>query len=434
MKRSFFVKLLCVFCFNLIFVNSFFAYAEDKPEPNSESAVLVDYNTGRILFEKNPDAKLFPASTTKIMTGILAIENLNMDDIVSISQTAIDVDRDGSNMGLLWNEEISILNLVYGLLVHSANDAANALAENVSGSIEEFVALMNKKAQELGMSNTNFENTHGYHNDNHYTTARDLATLCRYAMQNERFRQVVGTPQYQIAPTNKYDEVRYLTSNNALINPNKGRTYLYSPAKGIKTGHTSVAGACFTSYAEKDNMKLICVTMKAGSSGDSFKDTINLFEYGFNNYSFVEIADTTEVICTREVKWGKGDSHAIINVTSPVMALLPKNYNKEKLTKEFSKEGELTAPVLAGEKIGEVKYIYDGKVIGEASLTVKEDVKRSLSKMIFGTIFKYVVNMWVIVPLGIIAVILLIKRSIAIKRAEEMRRRRRNSNRRNFYK
>lgn len=429
MKKIFALVLLCF----LVMGNSL-AFAENEPAPASESAILLDFDTGRVLFSKNPDAKLYPASTTKIMTGILAIENLNMDTVVSINQTAIDVDRDGSNMGLLWNEEISLLDLTYGLLVHSANDAANALAENVSGSIDEFVVLMNKKAAELGMTNTNFVNTHGYHNDNHYTTAKDLSILCRYAMQNALFRQIVATPQYQIAPTNKYDEIRYMTSNNALINPNKGRTYLYSAAQGIKTGHTSVAGACFTCYAERDNMRLITVTMKAPSSGDSFKDTIALMEYGFNNYKFTEIAKTTDVVATREIKWASGDSHRIIYVTSPVTALIPKNYNAEKLTKEFTLPDEIKAPVKAGTVLGEIKYFYDGEEVGSASLTITEDVKRSFFKMIFGTLIKWLVNMWVIIPLGIIVVFLLIKRAIAIKKAEEMRRRRKNSNRRNFYR
>ena len=429
MKKIFVLVILCFFAFCNVSV-----FAENEPAPASESAVLLDFDTGRVLFSKNPDTRLYPASTTKIMTGILAIENLNMDTVVSISQTAIDVDRDGSNMGLLWNEEISILDLTYGLLVHSANDAANALAENVSGSIDEFVVLMNKKAAELGMTNTNFVNTHGYHNDNHYTTAKDLSILCSYAMKNELFRQIVATPQYQIAPTNKYEEIRYMTSNNALINPNKGRTYLYSAAKGIKTGHTSVAGACFTCYAERDNTKLITVTMKAPSSGDSFKDTIALMEYGFNNYKFTEIAKTSDVVATREIKWASGDSHRIIHVTAPVTALIPKNYEEDKLTKEFSLPEEIKAPVKAGEILGEVKYFYDGEEVGSASLTVSENVKRSFFKMVFGSILKWVVNMWVIFPLGVIVVILLIKRAIAVKKAEEMRRRRKNSNRRNFYR
>ena len=423
-----------VLCISIVFGGGFWAFADKEPVPASESAILLDLRTGRVLFEKNSDLRLYPASTTKIMTGILAIENLNMDTVVSISQTAIDVDRDGSNMGLLWNEEISILDLTYGLLVHSANDAANALAENVSGSIDEFVALMNKKAAELGMTNTNFVNTHGYHNDNHYTTAKDLSVLCRYAMQNELFRQIVSTPQYQIAPTNKYEEIRYMTSNNALINPNKGRTYLYSDAQGIKTGHTSVAGACFTCYAERDNMKLITVTMKAPSSGDSFKDTIDLMEYGFNNYKYTEIAKTTDVVATREIKWASGDRHRVVYVTTPVTALLPKNYDAEKLTKEFTLPEEIKAPVKAGDILGEITYFYDGEEVGSASLTITVDAKRSFFKMIFGSILGWILNVWVMLPLGIIAVLLLIKRAIAVKRAEEMRRRRKNSNRRNFYR
>lgn len=433
MKKSLFFKIVvCLMCIGLVLPQGI-SFA-DSPSVASESAVLMDWVTGTVLFEKNPDTKLYPASTTKVMTGILAIEYLDPEQIVTISQTAIDIDRDGSNIGLLWNEEISVSNLIYGLLVSSANDAANALAENVSGNIEEFVKLMNAKAKELGMSNTNFVNTHGYHNDNHYTTARDLAVLCRYAMQNEMFRHVVGTAQYEIAPTNKYEEVRPLSNNNALINPNKGWTHHYSPAKGIKTGHTSVAGACLTAYAEKDNMKLISVTMKAPSSPESFVDTKNLFEYGFNNFSHFELANTKDVICKHEVKWAKGDDNIVVKAKDTVSGLLPKNYDKEKLVKEISIKDDLYAPVKMGEVIGEIKYRYDEKEVGYAELTVGEDVSRSVFQMIFDSIFTYIVNMWVIFPLGLIVAVLLIKRTMEIKRQEEMRRRRKNKNRQEFYR
>ena len=165
-------------------------------------------------------------------------------------------DRDGSNLGILSGEELTVEQLLYGLLVHSANDAANVLAEQVSGSIEAFVELMNTKAAELGMKDTHFVNTHGYHDDNHYTTARDMAKLALYAVQNETFQKIVSTATYDIPPTNKYTKVRNLSNNNALINPMKGQKYLYSPAKGIKTGHTSKAGHCLLSEAEKNDLHL----------------------------------------------------------------------------------------------------------------------------------------------------------------------------------
>lgn len=431
MKKSLIlVVLMCLLCVNL-FVPAAFA---DKPSLVSEGAILMDYKTGSILFEKNVDKKLYPASTTKVMTGIIAIEQLNMDEVVKISQSAIEIDRDGSNMGLLYDEEITIRDLVYGLLVHSANDAANALAENVSGTIDEFVSLMNKKARELGMSNTSFTNTHGYHEETHYTTPRDLAILCRYAMQNDIFRQIVATPQYQIAPTNKYAEIRYLTSNNAMINSNKGHTYLYPYAKGIKTGYTSDAGASLTSFAEKDGLSLICVTMNGETSKDSFTDTISLFEYGFSNYCYSEIIDEKEVVIKHPIRWQKGDDHAIINVANPVSALLPKKYDKQKIEREIVMKEKLTAPIEKGEKVGEIKFLYDGKQIASEELTVGEKVKRSTIKMVFGTIFGFIFGKWVMIPLGTIVVIILIMRTIAIKKAEKRRKRQREYNRQKFYR
>ena len=430
MKKGLFIGL-CVLLMSVVFCENILAAEEPKPE--AASAILMDVSSGRTLYEKDADARLYPASTTKIMTGILAIERLDMSAAVTVSASAVDVERDGSNMGLLTDEQLTAEQLVYGLLVHSANDAANALAEQVSGSVASFVELMNAKAAELGMVNTHFVNPHGYHDDNHYTSARDLALLCDYAVKNEIFKTVVGTAQYQIPPTNKYKEVRHLSSNNALINPNKGRTFLYSPAKGIKTGHTSMAGACLTSYAEQDGMSLIAVVLKAPSSNASFKDSLGLLKYGFNSYEYVQLGDTGQILATSEVEWAKNNDKALFHLAEPFSSLMPKDYDKAAVTTEVRLPEKLKAPLEAGASLGEIIYSYNGEEIGRAALCLSKPVSRSIFRMIFGSFCKYVLNLWVMLPLGVLALTLLIRRSIAIRRAEEMRRKRKNYNRRNFY-
>ena len=172
--------------------------------PHAEAALLMDMNSGRLIYGKNIDERLYPASTTKMMTGILALESGHMGETATATYEALkDITLEDSHMGILIGEELTMTDLINGMLVYSANDAANVIAIQVAGSMDAFVDMMNAKAQELGMTNTHFVNACGTHNDDHYTTARDLAILARYCMQNETFRSIVSQPTYHIAPTNK---------------------------------------------------------------------------------------------------------------------------------------------------------------------------------------------------------------------------------------
>lgn len=413
-----------------------FAEESKQPDIKATSAVLVDSASGRVLYEKEAKAKCYPASTTKIMTGLLALENLNLGDAVTASATAVDVDRDGSNMGILEGEILTVEQLLYGLMVHSANDAANVLAEAVSGSLSAFVEKMNTRAAELGMENTHFANPHGYHDDNHYTSAYDLYLLAKVAMQNEVFAKIVGTPTYEIPPTNRYKETRSLSNNNALINPMKGRKYLYSAATGVKTGHTSKAGNCLVSSAEKNGSSFLCVVLNAPNENGtnySFADTISLLDYGFQNFKTQTISDTEEILATKEVKWAAGNAQAVLTAKEPFTALLPADFDKASLEKTLTVEEGIKAPLAEGETVGKITYTYDGTVIGETELVNKKVIKRSYMRMIFGTLLHWILSVWVMVPLGIIVAVLLVLRWREMKRRQKRRRQRKYANRRNFY-
>lgn len=413
-----------------------FSEESKQPDIKATSAVLVDSASGRILYEKEAKAKCYPASTTKIMTGLLALENLNLGDAVTASATAVDVDRDGSNMGILEGEILTVEQLLYGLMVHSANDAANVLAEAVSGSLSAFVEKMNTRAAELGMENTHFANPHGYHDDNHYTSAYDLYLLAKVAMQNEVFAKIVGTPTYEIPPTNRYKETRSLSNNNALINPMKGRKYLYSAATGVKTGHTSKAGNCLVSSAEKNGSSFLCVVLNAPNENGtnySFADTISLLDYGFQNFKTQTISDTEEILATKEVKWAAGNAQAVLTAKEPFTALLPADFEKASLEKTLTVEEGIKAPLAEGETVGKITYTYDGTVIGETELVNKKAIKRSYMRMIFGTLLHWILSVWVMVPLGIIVAVLLVLRWREMKRRQKRRRQRKYANRRNFY-
>ena len=222
---------------------------------NSKAALLMDMNSGRLLYGKNIDKRVFPASTTKIMTGILAIEMGNMADVVTASRAAIEpITLEDSQMGILIGEQLTFEQLVYSLLIHSANDAANVIAIHVSGTMEAFVDLMNQKAQELGMTNTHFENPCGSHNDNHYTTAHDLAILSQYAMRNETFREIVKMPIYKVPATNKYLEERIMVNTNLFLSSARSAAHYNPLCTGIKTGHTSQSGYCLVSSAQYEDM------------------------------------------------------------------------------------------------------------------------------------------------------------------------------------
>ncbi|MBE7027740.1 MAG: D-alanyl-D-alanine carboxypeptidase [Ruminococcaceae bacterium] len=434
MKRIFKELTVCLIL-SIMLLSSFTGWAEGEPEISSGAAILVDYNGGGVIFEKNADEKNYPASTTKIMTAILAIENLDYSEVLTASETAIDIDRDGSNMGILSGETFTVEDLLYGLLVHSANDAANVLAEGVAGTIADFVIMMNEKAKELGMTNTNYINPHGYHNEDHYMSARDLATLSSYAMKNDKFRVIVSTPTYEIAPTEKYKEIRYLSSNNMLINPMKGRKYIYSPAKGIKTGHTLDAGYCLASFAEKDGISYICVTMNGPideSDNHSFKDTINIFEYGFKNYKMQTISDSGKILATSPVKWAKGNKHAVLTTNNTLEVLLPVDFKEAEIKTNIILKEKVAAPVKAGDVLGAIEYMYNEKSIGVVDLVASEDVKRSFFKMIFGSLLDFIFSIWVMGPLFIIIIIMLIVRSYNLKKRRRMRQMKRKQNREYF--
>ncbi len=305
----------------------------------AQSAIVIDSVTGHVLGGKNYNEKLGMASTTKIMTGILAIENCNMDDIVTISKNP--PLTEGSSIYLAEGEKVSVETLIYGLLLKSGNDTAVALAEHISGSEKEFVKLMNEKAQELGLKNTRFENPHGLFAENHYTTAYELAQLARYAMQNETFEEIVNTPKYIETPPEDRDK-HYINNANKLIS-------MYDEADGIKPGYTPETGRTLVGSATKDGWRVITVTLNCA---DDWKEHKKMFDYAFENYTLKKIAKKGDSVSTMRVKGGVyNETGAILNgdVAIPV---------KKGTKGDFKIEMEdkvLQAPVTAGEKIGEAE-------------------------------------------------------------------------------
>ena len=354
-----------------------FSFAE-KLSIEGQASILIDYDTKEVLYEKNMDMQLYPASTTKIITAILAIELGKLDDIVTIDQEMVDLTK-GSHIALEPGEKLTLEQLLHALLVQSANDSAYAIAKHISGSVEEFVKLMNEKAIEIGATNTNFVNPNGLHNDKHLTTAHDLALIAQYAMQNDTFRKLVNTVSYTIPPTNKKNEARYLKITNKLLFSNEKINVdgnfipaKYEGASGVKTGFTSEAQSCLVSFAEKDGQRLIAVVLKA-TGLNVYSDTHKLLNYGFREFSNIPISYKNEFIENIEIKNG---------IQTYVAGILNKDLfyplsvgSIDKIEKKVLLRENLVAPINKGDILGTTEFYLDGKPIGKSDIISTMDVK-----------------------------------------------------------
>ncbi len=285
MKR-FFCLLTCLACFSICTLT--LSYVSVSAENNC-AEIVIEADTNRILHQSNANQKKYMASTTKILTAITIIENCNMDEIVKVTKQTIGVE--GSSIYLEEGEEISVKDLLYGLMLRSGNDCAETLAVYCSNSIESFAELMNNTAKKIGAKNSNFTNPHGLHDDNHYTTAYDLAIISSYAMKNETFREIVSKKSVNISfSTRDYD--RHITNKNKLLNSLEG-------ANGIKTGYTKKAGRCLVSSCKRNGMEVICVVLNCP---DMFERSKNLINKSFNQYQKYKIINSNDIIDFVKIK------------------------------------------------------------------------------------------------------------------------------------
>lgn len=266
----------------------------NAPQVNSTYAIVIDGDTGSVLYEKNSNDRAHPASTTKIMSCIIVLENSpSLDEMVTVGSEVNGFSSANSLMGVKENETLSVRDLLYGMMLLSGNDAANALAVHVAGSIEGFASMMNAKATELGLTQTHFVNPHGLTDEQHYTTAADLAKISQYAMQNGDFRAIVAAPSYTLAATNKNSESRLIhTTNRFLSRKNEDNPYLWSAVTGIKTGSTNAAQGCLVTSASYNGMNLIAVALHDESKDylERWEDCRKMIEYGFNNLDRLDLS------------------------------------------------------------------------------------------------------------------------------------------------
>lgn len=362
--RNFFKLLFLTFILMLGINNTCFASSEEITT-YSPACILIDLNSDRILYSKNENEKMYPASTTKVMTAILTVENCDLDELATVSANAISSIPDGyTTANLQEGELLTIEQLLNVLLIHSANEAAVVLAEHIAGSVEAFSDMMNNKALELGCTNTHFVNPNGIHDENHYSTAYDLSLIGKYAMQFDEIKNIVSKTSYALGTTNKYDKTDRIFSNtNDLLHEGLATYYPYTT--GLKTGYTDPAQSCIIASASKDDISLLCVVLhdERTEDGQSQRaiDCKRLFDYGFNSYSMQTIAKKDDVALDVTILNGTLETRSLsLLYQDNINALLPNDTDLSNISPTSVLKTSVFAPISAGDVIGTITYNIDG--------------------------------------------------------------------------
>lgn len=362
-------KLTLIFTIFIIVINllrpASFAVTSTESDIQiySDGAVLMESSTGKLLYGKNENKKLYPASTTKILTAIIAIEKYNLTDTLTASKNAVmSIPSGYSNAAIQPDEALKVQDLLELFLIHSANEIGYIFAENISGNVDKFADLMNQKASEIGCKNTHFTNPSGIHNENHYTTAYDMALITQYCMKNQTFRDIVSMASCTISATDKYQERYFKNTNDLLDSKSK---YYYQYAIGVKTGFTTQAKNCLIAASKKDNLELITVVLGAEATPDGrsgrYVSTINLFEYGFNNYGIKQVASANTAIKTLSVENATKDSKDLSLVLKDNISVLAStNTDLLNLDGSIELKENISAPIAEGETLGKITYTIDG--------------------------------------------------------------------------
>lgn len=435
MKKFRKIPLILIFCliFGMIAPG---AYALEDPELVAKSVVLADADTGRILWSKNMDSKVAPASLTKIMTVLIAIEaiesgELTMDEIVTAeSDCRIGMDEESSTAGIVPGEQMSVQNLLYCAMLLSANEACNIIGTRISGSISAFVDRMNQRAQLLGCTGTHFANTNGLTDPEHYSTAYDFYLIAREAIKHPAFMEICNTTYYEV-PATEYCDLRKLNNSNALISDGSiyGSDYLYEGTAGVKTGYTRAAGYCLVSTCQREDVHVLAVVM--GSTGvlnsdrsdyGNFVDSIALYDWAFDSFAYRTLLSTDPV--TRvEVAMAKDDVQAELKPETEVRALLPVDVeDSDVVISTRIYEDKLVAPLEAGTELGELTISVNGESFGKVSLISTNSVEMSRSDFLKDKLSETLDKGW-FKALVIIVAILVLCYVMLVVRYRRLRRR-----------
>lgn len=367
---------------------------------NAPQLLLAETKTGRILYERNIDEKVFPASITKLLTAILVVENCELDEIVTVSENAVKSVPSGYvNANLQVGEELTVEDLLYVMLIPSANDAANVLAEFVGGSIDSFASMMNTKAKELGCNGSNFLNPSGLHQDEHYTTTRDLFLISKEAVKYPTIKKIIGTTTYTLPSTNKYTKAaRIFTSTNYMKLKNLTKFYC-DYCIGGKTGYTGEAKNCVVEFAKKDGVELTAIVMgeNAKIKGTKFLDAKEMFEYIFKNYENKKVAEKEGICETIKIRNATAATKQLEVLYKEDLFLLKSKSEHQEIEKKIQYE-ELKAPISKGKVVGKAIYQIDG-ISYTVDLVAAKDVEESKALKSFMMILIVVFLLFIIYSL-----------------------------------
>ena len=359
---------------------------------DAKAGLLIEADTGEILYEKNAHQENFPASLTKVMVALLVFEAIDegkiaLTDSVTATESAFEgLSSDGSTANIVPGETMTVEQLLNCMLIVSANEACNILGETLYGSVDAFVARMNERAAELGCEHTHFANATGLHNSQHYTTAWDLYLITREALKHDKFMEICNSKSYTVPATNMTDKPRELHSTNFLISNWRARGYVYRDAQGIKTGSTEEAGHCLVSSAVRGDRQLVSVVLGAekitladGKSTltKSFSETIRLFDYGFDSFSRREVVSADELVREVPVALSSEANYVVAHPAESITRMLPTELDLSELTRDITLPDSVDAPIAAGDELGEMTVSYNGTVYGTVKLLALSDVSAS---------------------------------------------------------
>ena len=398
------------------------------PVPNADSAIVLDTKSGDIIYALDADKKVYPAGLTNLMTAVLTLESKNLNDTFQVTKGVLSgITYDQPQLGLLEGETYTIEQLLHAVILNSNNDASNALAIAVSGSVDEFVKKMNEKAKELGLNDTNFVNPSGFHNENHYTTASDMAYLAKYAMQNQAIASIAKTQKYTFPPTGIRTSEKTILSTNHLVSRYKYPYHYYANATGLKSGNSTEAGYCLAATAVKNGFTVLSVVMgapnqDANEKAYSFRDTAAIFDYVFDTYQSVLLAKKGDVIHDSKVEEAKNSTRLALTVEEDVYTTMKKTADKDIIKNEVEITEEAKAPIEQGQVFGTVTYSYNDRELTTVNLVAANEVKRDFILHLINSVLGFIFH-----PIVIIIVILALYVWARLRIARNRKRRLRHS-------
>ncbi len=423
MKYKFFdfLLVLCLFFSHTVFAMQDTIIPEQSIETNelsltAEAAILMDATSGQILYKKNSDTKQYPASITKLMTILLALEkmeaeNIHLTDTITFSHDAIyTIEPGSSHIAIQEGETLTLEQVLYGIILQSANECSNGIAEFVDGSTEAFAKHMTARAKELGCQNTNFVNANGLFDKDHYTTAHDMALITKQLLTHDTYRKLVEKTYYEIPPTNKQDEIRYLHGQHQMLN--KHSLYYYPEAKGGKTGFTNEALNTLVTFAKKGNTELIVVVLKCAGA-QHYVDTKTLFDYGFDNYKTVKAISATDIaqdVTVTETLQNKTNTKQTISaiLKQDVYVTIPKQGSVADIQQTITCNDTVSVPIAKDDILGTLTLSYEGKPIARANLVASDAVAETTKEELAQISAKKRSDIFKTIALVVIGILLLL--------------------------